>query len=55
MAASALVALSHWITHLAPNGQGPSIAADIFIGYPTGAALILIGAIMAGQTAKGKR
>ncbi|MGY4544471.1 hypothetical protein ACVWY0_004416 [Arthrobacter sp. UYNi723] len=50
MAAGALVAISHWIAHLAATGQGPSITQDIFIGYPTGAVLILIGAILAGRT-----
>lgn len=50
MAAGALVAISHWIAHLAPAGQGPSITEDIFIGYPTGGVLILIGAIVAGRT-----
>jgi hypothetical protein len=50
MAAGALVAISHWIAHLAPTGQGPSTAEDIFIGYPAGGLLILIGAIVAGRT-----
>lgn len=55
MAAGALVAISHWIAHLAPSGQGPSITADIFIGYPTGGVLILIGAVIAGRTETKKR
>lgn len=50
MAAGALVAIGHWIAHLEPTGQAPSIAQDIFIGYPTGGLLILIGAILAGRT-----
>jgi hypothetical protein len=49
MAAGALVAISHWIAHL-PAGQGPSIIEDILIGYPTGALLILMGAVIAGRT-----
>ncbi|WP_454852364.1 hypothetical protein [Promicromonospora soli] len=49
MAAGALVVISHWIAHLEPYGRVPSIAEDIFIGYPTGALLILIGAIQAGR------
>ena len=55
MAAGALAAISHWVAHLAPTGQGPSITEDIFIGYPTGGLLILIGAIVAGQTETKKR
>lgn len=56
MVLGVLVAGSHWIAHLAPNGgQGPSIGADIFLGYPTGGLLIVVGAIMAGQTSSGKR
>lgn len=55
MAAGALVAISHWIAHLEPTGQAPSIASDIFVGYPTGGALILIGAILAGRAETKKR
>ncbi|MET3948313.1 hypothetical protein ABIB49_003034 [Arthrobacter sp. UYCu512] len=55
MAAGALVAISHWIAHLAPTGQGPGITEDIFIGYPTGGVLILIGAVIAGRTEPKKR
>lgn len=50
MAAGALVAIGHWIAHLEPFGRVPSIAEDIFIGYPTGAALLMIGAILAGRS-----
>ncbi|MDN4643958.1 hypothetical protein [Arthrobacter sp. PsM3] len=55
MATGALVAISHWIAHLAPTGQGPGITEDIFIGYPTGGVLILIGAVIAGRTETKKR
>ncbi|PVZ60880.1 hypothetical protein [Arthrobacter sp. H-02-3] len=55
MAAGALVAISHWIAHLAPAGQGPSITQDIFLGYPAGGLLILIGAVLAGRTETKKR
>lgn len=55
MAAGALVAISHWIAHLQPPEQGPGITEDIFIGYPTGALLFLIGAILAGRTETKKR
>ncbi|WP_427136258.1 hypothetical protein [Pseudarthrobacter sp. S9] len=55
MAAGALVAISHWIAHLAATGQGPSLTEDIFIDYPTGALLILIGAVLAGRTEMKKR
>lgn len=49
MVIGGLVALGHWIAHLAPTGQQPGITQDILIGYPTGALLFLIGAILAGQ------
>lgn len=55
MAAGALVAISHWIAHLEPYGRAPSIAEDIFIGYPTGALLIMIGAILAGRSEPKKK
>ena len=55
MAAGALVAISHWIAHLAATGQGPSITEDIFIGYPTGGLLLLFGAVIAGRTETKKR
>lgn len=50
MAAGALVAVGHWIAHLEPYGRVPSATEDIFIGYPTGALLIMIGAIIAGRS-----
>ncbi|QDG87097.1 hypothetical protein [Pseudarthrobacter sp. NIBRBAC000502770] len=50
MAAGALVLISHWFAHLAPAGQGPGITEDMFIGYPTGGVLLLIGAVVAGRT-----
>ncbi|UKA68411.1 hypothetical protein LFT44_08525 [Arthrobacter sp. FW306-05-C] len=50
MGLGALVAIAHWIAHLAPTGPGPSPMEDIFIGYPTGALLLLIGAVIAGRT-----
>lgn len=55
MAAGALVAISHWIAHLAATGQGPSITEDISIGYATGGVLLLIGAVLAGRTEAKKR
>ncbi|MDO5865014.1 MULTISPECIES: hypothetical protein [Paenarthrobacter] len=55
MAAGALVAISHWIAHLAATGQGPRITEDIFIGYPTGGLLLLFGAVIAGRTETKKR
>lgn len=55
MAAGAAVAVWHWILHLAPPGEQPSLALDIYAGYPTGAALFLIGAILAGRTETKKK
>lgn len=55
MVVGALVAIIHWIAHLAPAGQGPSLALDIYAGYPAGGVLILIGAILAGRSETKKR
>jgi hypothetical protein len=55
MAAGALVGIWHWILHLAPAGQGPSVALDIYAGYPAAGLLILIGAVLAGRTETRKR
>ncbi|MCW3767226.1 MULTISPECIES: hypothetical protein [Paenarthrobacter] len=55
MAAGAVVAIWHWILHLEPSGQGPSLALDIYAGYPTAAALFLAGALLAGRAETRKR
>ncbi|QDG63809.1 hypothetical protein [Pseudarthrobacter sp. NIBRBAC000502771] len=55
MAAGAGVAIWHWILHLAPSGEQPSLTLDLYAGYPTGAALIMIGAILAGRTETKKK
>jgi len=55
MAAGALVVVWHWILHLEPTGQAPSVALDIVAGYPAGGLLILIGAILAGRAETKKR
>lgn len=55
MAAGALVGIGHWIAHLAPAGQGPSVAQDIYAGYPAAGLLIMIGAVLAGRTQSKKR
>ncbi|WP_026821264.1 hypothetical protein [Arthrobacter castelli] len=54
MAAGCLVILSHWIAHIVIEGGPPGIQ-DLLIGYPTGFAVIVIGAIMAGQSQTKKR
>lgn len=53
MALGALVALSHWMAHIAMKGGPPGIQ-DLLVGYPTAGILIVVGAIMAGQTQAGK-
>ncbi|NKR13632.1 MULTISPECIES: hypothetical protein [unclassified Paenarthrobacter] len=50
MAAGAVVGIWHWILHLAPAGQGPSVALDLYAGYPTAGLLFLAGALLAGRT-----
>lgn len=55
MAAGAAVAIWHWILHLAPTGEQPTLALDIYAGYPTGAALFMIGAILAGRAETKKK
>ncbi|MBW4095132.1 MAG: hypothetical protein HIU81_06995 [Acidobacteria bacterium] len=54
IALGALTALSHWVAHLALTGGPPGIQ-DILIGYPTGAALMILGAVLAGRTTPKKR
>ncbi|HEX2864578.1 MAG TPA: hypothetical protein VHN99_08405 [Deinococcales bacterium] len=48
MVLGGLVAAAHWIAHLQPP-PGPSALEDILIGYPTGALLVLVGAVLAGR------
>ncbi|MEO8222845.1 MAG: hypothetical protein ABI563_18925 [Specibacter sp.] len=54
MAVGVLVGLSHWIAHLALTG-GPPGMQDLLIGYPTAAALLIAGAILAGRATPKKR
>ncbi|POH72480.1 hypothetical protein [Arthrobacter glacialis] len=54
MAVGVLVGLSHWIAHVAVTG-GPPGMQDLLIGYPTAAALLIAGAILAGRTTPKKR
>ncbi|WP_417235776.1 hypothetical protein [Arthrobacter sp.] len=49
MALGILVGLSHWIAHIAVVG-GPPGVQDLLIGYPTAGLLVIVGAVMAGQT-----
>lgn len=44
-----LVALSHWLGHVGMFGPQPSLLWDVIAGYPTGAGLLIVGAITAGQ------
>ena len=49
MVSGAVMIIIHWIAHLAPPGQGPSLTLDIYAGYPAGGLLILAGAVLAGR------
>ncbi|MCQ9164164.1 hypothetical protein [Arthrobacter sp. STN4] len=49
-----LVGISHWIAHFAVPGGPPGIQ-DLLIGYPTAAAVLIVGAVLAGRTAPQKR
>lgn len=50
MAAGAIVAIIHWLAHLEVFGPGqPSGWLDLVAGYPTGALLLITGAILAGR------
>ena len=50
MAARASGALKHWLAHLEVFGPGqPSGWLDLVAGYPTGALLLITGAILAGR------
>ena len=44
-----LVGLQHWLAHLGVFGTQPPGWVDLAAGYPMAAALILAGAITAGQ------
>lgn len=54
MAAGCLVIISHWIAHIVIEGGPPGIQ-DLLIGYPTGFIVLVLGAIMAGQSQTRKR
>jgi len=49
MAVGALVVLVHLLAHLQLFGDQPSGTVDLLAGYPAGALLFLVGAILAGQ------
>lgn len=54
IAVGALVGLSHWIAHVVMTGGPPGIQ-DLFIGYPTAAVLMIVGAVLAGRASPKKR
>ncbi|WP_255577286.1 hypothetical protein [Cryobacterium inferilacus] len=50
MIAGVLVAAVHWLAHIEAFGpQQPALWLDIVAGYPMGAALLIIGGIVAGR------
>lgn len=49
------VAVVHWLAHLGAFGdEQPPGWVDLVAGYPAGAVLVVIGAIIAGSKPKGK-
>jgi hypothetical protein len=47
-----VVAITHWLAHLQAFGPSqPPGWMDLAAGYPTGAVLVISGAILAGQNA----
>lgn len=50
MISGAIVAITHWLAHLEAFGPGqPPGWLDLAAGYPTGGAILLIGAMLAGR------
>lgn len=49
MAVGAVILVTHWLGHLGAFGSQPSSLADLLVGYPTGAVVFLLGAVLAGQ------
>lgn len=49
MAIGALVVVVHLLGHLGVFGAEPSGWQDLTVGYPAGAVLFLLGAVLAGQ------
>ena len=49
MAAGAVILVTHWLGHLGAFGAQPSSLADLLVGYPAGAVVFLLGAVLAGQ------
>lgn len=50
MVVGAIVLVVHWLTHLEVFGkQQPSLLVDLTVGYPMGAALLIVGAIVASR------
>ena len=49
MVVGVAVALVHWLGHVGAFGGQPSGLIDAVAGYPAGALLFLLGAMLAGQ------
>lgn len=50
MLAGVVVAIVHWLMHLEIFGPGqPEGWVDLAAGYPMGALLLLVGAVIAGR------
>lgn len=51
MLAGLLIAFQHWLAHLGVFGAQPPLWLDVVAGYPAGALILVIGAIVAGRKA----
>lgn len=49
MAVGAAIAVVHWLGHVGVFGAQPSNLTDLLAGYPAGALVFIVGAILAGQ------
>jgi hypothetical protein len=56
MIVGAVVAATHWLAHIEAFGPGqPPGWLDLVAGYPTGALLLVAGAILAGRKRPSKQ
>lgn len=49
MALGLVIAVVHWLAHIGVFGGQPSGLNDLLAGYPAGALVFVLGAILAGQ------
>lgn len=50
MVAGVIVLVTHWLTHIEVFGkEQPGLLIDLAVGYPMGAVLLIVGAIVASH------